>query len=136
MNTDFRIRYFIYIVLIIVGYSLLYIVDDINILHHQTICIFRSITGYPCPGCGMGHAMLALFHGHVAGALWYNPLSIPLLTATVLSVGWMIRDIFRNKESFMPSMKKKVCLPVGIAIAVIILAVWIWNLIKIQIHPQ
>lgn len=46
--------------------------------HYQ--CPFRQLTGLPCAGCGMTHALWALFQGRVSEALRYNALfPLPLL---------------------------------------------------------
>ena len=45
-------------------------------------CVFRLVTGYRCPGCGMTHAAMALIHGQPKTAFRENPLSLsvaPLL---------------------------------------------------------
>ena len=45
-------------------------------------CLFRLVTGYRCPGCGMTHAPMALLHGQPRTAWRENPLSltvVPLL---------------------------------------------------------
>ncbi|MCB9738042.1 MAG: DUF2752 domain-containing protein [Deltaproteobacteria bacterium] len=46
------------------------------------LCFHRLTTGIPCPGCGLTRGFVALMHGHLRGALHYNPL-----TPVVLS--WM-----------------------------------------------
>jgi len=38
-----------------------------------TACIFVFVTGLPCPGCGIGHALLSLLTGQVLQAHTYNP---------------------------------------------------------------
>ncbi|HKD10635.1 MAG TPA: DUF2752 domain-containing protein [Thermoanaerobaculia bacterium] len=37
-------------------------------------CLFRSLTGFPCPTCGATHAVVALSQLHLASALGDNPL--------------------------------------------------------------
>lgn len=37
-------------------------------------CIFRKVTGVPCPGCGMTRAHLAVLHLDLQGAFFYHPL--------------------------------------------------------------
>ena len=39
-------------------------------------CIFKSATGYDCPGCGMTHAMGELVKGEFTKAWSYNAISI------------------------------------------------------------
>lgn len=45
-------------------------------------CIFKSLTGYSCPGCGIQRAVHALLHGDIVGAWHYNRfliVSLPLM---------------------------------------------------------
>lgn len=58
-------------------------------------CWFRSVTGIPCPGCGMSRAWLAALRGDLAAALGYHPMfwSIPI----VLWLGWHEFRPFRSR---------------------------------------
>ena len=38
-------------------------------------CFLNSLTGLPCPGCGMTRAVTALLHGNWTLAMTYHPLS-------------------------------------------------------------
>lgn len=42
-------------------------------------CVFRLVTGYRCPGCGMTHAAMALLHGQPRTAWRENPLSLTVM---------------------------------------------------------
>ena len=53
----------------------------IDLLPGRSICPFRYITGYPCPGCGMTRAFLSIGQGKPERALHYNPASIALFLA-------------------------------------------------------
>ncbi len=47
-------------------------------------CMFRTLTGWQCPGCGISRATHALLRGHPGEALAYNYffiISIPYLLA-------------------------------------------------------
>lgn len=35
-------------------------------------CIFKTLTGYDCPGCGASRALHAFLHGNLKEALAYN----------------------------------------------------------------
>ena len=41
-------------------------------------CMFKKITGIPCPTCGMTHAFTCISRGRLNDALNYNILSFPL----------------------------------------------------------
>ena len=48
----------------------------------QSTCIWRAITGLPCPGCGTIHAMIAMARGDLRAAWDFNPTSfvtVPIL---------------------------------------------------------
>jgi Protein of unknown function (DUF2752) len=46
------------------------------------LCPLAAATGYPCPGCGLTRATLALLRGHLSEAVAFHPLApllVPLL---------------------------------------------------------
>ncbi|MEW6127433.1 MAG: DUF2752 domain-containing protein [Acidobacteriota bacterium] len=43
-----------------------------------SICGFKNLTGYPCPGCGLTHSFCELGKGNVQSALQWNWMGIPL----------------------------------------------------------
>jgi hypothetical protein len=63
-------------------------------------CVFRSITGIPCPGCGSTRAASAMLQGDLAASLVSNPLAAsaglvfvvgaPLAALWVLARGPMV----------------------------------------------
>lgn len=51
-------------------------------------CVFLSLTGFKCPGCGSQRALHALLHAEFGQAWHYNPLliiSIPFLALLAFS---------------------------------------------------
>ncbi|HEY8225836.1 MAG TPA: DUF2752 domain-containing protein [Pyrinomonadaceae bacterium] len=58
-------------------------------------CMFRTLTGLTCPGCGSTRAMHQLLHGHVIEAFKLNPLLLiagPILIYVLIrQTGWAIR---------------------------------------------
>lgn len=51
-------------------------------------CLFRTVTGFKCPGCGITHAIMALLRGNVAEAMQHNPVVVPLIPILGLYAGW------------------------------------------------
>jgi hypothetical protein len=45
-------------------------------VHPPFVCPLRTMTGIPCPFCGMTRAVVAAVHGDIFGSLRYNPLGI------------------------------------------------------------
>lgn len=49
---------------------------------NESTCLWRAMTGLPCPGCGMIHAFLSLAQGNLGAAWEFNPGSV--VAATIL----------------------------------------------------
>ena len=63
--------------LVLGGVVLLYVFDPAD--GYFPDCLWLSVTGLYCPGCGTSRALHSLLHGHVLVALGYNPLTVVLL---------------------------------------------------------
>jgi hypothetical protein len=46
-------------------------------------CLFKAVTGQPCPTCGTTRGFLAILTGHPLRALAWNPLFFTVLAAVV-----------------------------------------------------
>jgi Protein of unknown function (DUF2752) len=53
----------------------------------NSVCLFRRLTGIPCPGCGMTRAMAHLAKGEWAAAARDHLLAFPL--AAEVAVAWL-----------------------------------------------
>lgn len=68
---------------------------------HGLPCVFRAMTGYLCPGCGMTRAVVAILDGNFAKAWQYNALSLTLLPVLTLYLLYKaVRFIFKGEEEF------------------------------------
>ena len=55
-----------------------------------TLCVFKGLTGLPCPTCGSTRALGRLFALDFAGALAMNPFTA---LVAVLVAGWAVADL-------------------------------------------
>ena len=62
-------------------------------------CLFKSITGCPCPACGSTRALSRLVRGDLLGAAMLNPLVVTLLLALPLVVVATTLWSWRNTHS-------------------------------------
>jgi len=51
------------------------------------LCIFRSTTGLPCPGCGLTRAFVSAAHGNLALSLHFHRLGWLIILYTILDRG-------------------------------------------------
>lgn len=56
----------------------------------HVLCLFRRITGIPCPACGGTRATGLLAHADIAGALAMNPLVTLVLLSLVAAAAWLL----------------------------------------------
>jgi len=91
-----------------VGLAVLFFV--LNPAEHQIFprCMFNSITGYYCPGCGSQRAIHSLLHFDFAGVVGYNFLFIPGFVLIFYHYshpilnrffGWKLPNIFYFKST-------------------------------------
>ncbi|MFT4177687.1 MAG: DUF2752 domain-containing protein [Luteolibacter sp.] len=49
-------------------------------------CVFRNVTGFLCPGCGMTRATHSTLHGQFTQAFRFNPLGVLLLPVVGIGI--------------------------------------------------
>lgn len=60
------------------------------------LCPFRLVTGHRCPGCGMGHAVVAAMRGDWVASFQAHPLGIPLLAVWT---AWLAAEAVKASRS-------------------------------------
>ena len=61
-------------------------------------CIFRSVTGFPCPGCGMTRAVFCIITLDIPSAAHYHPMVffLPILFLFIWKDGRLFRSCRLN----------------------------------------
>ena len=66
---------------------------------HAPACPFRSVTGVPCPGCGMTRLADAVAHGHLDTATRADAAGVALLAVlAVIAVAHLVRVVVQRGE--------------------------------------
>jgi len=128
MHINYKLKYLAIIFILISGYFFLY--NFSNLIEGDTFCIFKSITGFPCPACGSTRATLLLLHSQFWNSILINPFGLLTNILVIFSIFWMIIDIIKNKETFLPFLKRDWNINIKIFVLVVVLANWIWNIVK------
>ena len=99
-----------------------------------SLCLFKSITGLACPGCGTTRAGLALLDGNFSAALGTNPLGIITIVMLTLSTLLFAYDVFTQEKILLTTAQKteRALKKPGVFISVIalILMNWSWSIAK------
>jgi hypothetical protein len=86
-------------------------------------CLFRSLTGFTCPGCGATRALHQILHGHFGTAFTLNPLfllAIPVLLFALIRYSVIVMRGGVPRPNALPA-------PYIYAIFFIILSFWIFR---------
>jgi hypothetical protein len=116
------------------GYIYLYFTYKEAITENSTLCLFRKVTGIPCPACGTTHSIIYIIHGHLLEAFKANPLGFVMFISILVFPVWIGFDITSNQKSFYLFynklelfFKKKW---VAVFAILFILLLWIVNIYK------
>jgi hypothetical protein len=60
-------------------------------------CLFHTLTGWHCPGCGTARCLHSLLHGHVGQAVAYNLLTVIALPFLLAWAGQWVVAAVRGK---------------------------------------
>jgi hypothetical protein len=97
-----------------------------------TPCLFKLLTGIPCPSCGSTRAVLALLRGD--DVLAYNPLGIFTFAAALLTLAMLCRDVITGSDSLFLVWRRGeqfVRQPWVAAAGIAVLASnWVWTIAR------
>lgn len=76
------------------------------VLRIEVPCMFKSILGISCPGCGMTRAIGEIFKLNLLGAIKYNIFSVFMFVFILLSCVFILIDIFKNSNKYLTFINK------------------------------
>lgn len=82
-------------------------------------CMFRVITGYQCPACGVTHMFLALLKLQIRQAFQYNAVLFSLMPIFVIAVTYHVRQYVKNGKLEIKNLEN-----IGCYIIIAILVIW------------
>ena len=95
-----------------------------TVLGLPKLCIFRNITGIPCPGCGMTRSMIAAGHLHFKDAISFHPLGpvVLILLAVYCITG---SNLGRKKVQLVYGDALRFMRPLSLVLSGCFLLVWL-----------
>ena len=118
-----------------VGYSWFFVVRHLLATQRSlTVCLFKQVSGVPCPSCGSSRAAVLVSGGDFARALAVNPLGFVVAGALAVIPVWLIADwITRGDSLYRAYVKFEQTVRIkwlATLLIVLLLANWIWNITK------
>lgn len=108
----------IMVLMAIIGLAIFYFLADPATSRWAPKCLFHTLTGLNCPGCGSQRFFHALLHGHLVEAIRYNALfiiAIPYLLLLTLTSFFPTR---------FPRLFRILYAPTSIFILLAIIIIW------------
>jgi hypothetical protein len=99
--------------------------EAINPDRTRSLCLFKRVTGHPCPTCGTTRLLLAACHGEWIEALAFNPLTAVLMVA--VGAALLVQLLCRRRVVFITSARWRRIVTAAIVVAV--LANWTYVLL-------
>lgn len=93
-------------------------------------CIFKLLTGIPCPACGTVRSLQLLVHGDVVGSLLTNPLGLLLTLLVVAAAILVLRDARKDDDLLYRLMHRRWPSLALVVVVLLTLANWLWNISK------
>ena len=98
------------------------------------VCLFRKVTGLPCPSCGSTRSVLHISKLEFRDALYTNPIGFLLAAAIIVFPFWILYDIAARKKTFYLFYNSlETCIRkrwVTVALICLFAANWLWNIYK------
>ena len=95
------------------------------------ICIFKNLTGLPCPGCGLTHSVTSAVRGDISGSLSHHRLGlltiIYILSQFLVSLGVIFLSGLRERLQKLGKFLNKGIIILGVFFFIN----WIDTLIKL-----
>lgn len=99
-------------------------VKYLPIAHIAPSCVFRGMSGIPCPTCGVTRTLFSLTKGNLLDAVAMNPLAAILMFAAIAYCLYSIVSFLFSMRRIMFSLSEPEKDGMRIAAAMIVLANW------------
>lgn len=85
----------------------------------QSICPFKMITGFPCPGCGITKSLVFLYAGDLVKSMYYHLFGPLTFLFCIAAIFVLSLELITKKEYFQNILfNKKIAYVLGSTLAV------------------
>jgi hypothetical protein len=79
---------------------LIHVFDHGDIEQAQSLCVFKMLTGLPCPGCGITKSLIFLYQGDLGKSLRYHLFGLPLVFCSLFLIGLFFTELLTKRDYF------------------------------------
>jgi hypothetical protein len=99
-----------------------------------SLCLFKNVTGIPCPSCGATRALILFGQGEILESLLLNPIGMLLAVIMIILPLWLAYDLAAKKQTLFGTYKKMEetfrIKWISVIFILLLMANWTWNIYK------
>jgi hypothetical protein len=85
----------------------------------QSLCPFKMLTGFPCPGCGITKSLIFLYEGNLSKSIYYHLFGPLLFLFCIAAILVLTAELITHKEYFRSILySKKLAYFLGFTLAI------------------
>jgi hypothetical protein len=98
MNTS-KVKLLGFLLIVIIAPYLI-MLSDSHVESSQSICPFKMLTGFPCPGCGITKSIIFLYKGDIMQSLSYHIFGPPVILFCIAAICVLTFELITRKNYF------------------------------------
>jgi hypothetical protein len=85
----------------------------------QSLCPFKLLTGFPCPGCGITKSLIFLYDGDFFKSIYYHLFGPFTFLCCIIAIVVLTTELVTKKEYFQTILySKKLAYTLGATLAI------------------
>jgi hypothetical protein len=96
---------------------LVHVFDHGDIEQAQSLCVFKMLTGLPCPGCGITKSLIFLYQGDLDKSLHYHLFGLPLVLTCLFFIILLSFELITKRTYFRSLFYSR---PIAYALALLL----------------
>ena len=85
---------------LIIPFFIIILNRGVDLEKKQSLCPFKMLTGFPCPGCGITKSMVSFYEGNLYKSFYYHLFGPFVLFFCVLTILVLVTELTTRKEYF------------------------------------
>jgi len=88
------------LITLMIPFFLMFFNQDNHLEADQSLCPFKMLTGFPCPGCGITKSMVYFYEGDIYKSLYYHILGPFVIAFCISAIIVLSTELITKKEYF------------------------------------
>jgi hypothetical protein len=102
-----------------IPYIIMLLNDNNQIETAQSLCPFKMLTGFPCPGCGITKSLIFLYEGDFLKSIFYHLFGPIVFLFCIAAIVVLILELITKREYFQSILySKKIAYFLGFTLAI------------------